>query len=190
MSEELSVEELCIDAEDRMNKTVNVLEQELSKIRTGRASAALVDTMRVSYFGTQTPINQLANVSVPDSSTILIQAWDPSATEGIQKAIVQSELGIMPSVEGTVIRLVIPPLTEQRRKELVRHAGKIAEEYKVSIRQIRKEANNLIKKAGKAENLPEDETKKALSEIQQLTDEGINRLTTLFEKKEKEILEI
>ncbi len=190
MSEELSVEELCIDAEDRMDKTVNVFEQELSRIRTGRASTGLVDTMRVSYFGAQTPINQLANVSVPDSSTILIQAWDPSAVEGIQKAIAQSELGITPSVDGNAIRLLIPPLTEQRRKELVRHTGKIAEEHRVSIRQIRKDVNNLIRKAGKKESLPEDETKKALSEIQELTDEGISRLNVLLEKKEKEILEI
>lgn len=190
MSEELSVEEFCIDAEDRMDKTVNIFEQELSRIRTGRASAALVDTMRVSYFGAQTPINQLANVSVPDSSTILIQAWDPSAAEEIQKAIVQSELGINPSVDGNTIRLVIPPLTEERRKELVKHTGKIAEEHRISIRQIRKDANNLIKKAGKTDNLPEDEAKKALSEIQELTDERIGRLNALLEKKEKEILEI
>lgn len=190
MSEELSVEELCIDAEDRMDKTVSVFEQELSRIRTGRASAALVDTMKVSYFGAQTPINQLANVSVPDSSTILIQAWDPSAVEEIQKAIVQSELGINPSVDGNTIRLIIPPLTEERRKELVRHTGKVAEEHRVSIRQIRKDANNLIKKTGKEESLPEDETKRALSEIQELTDQKISSLNTLLEKKEKEILEI
>ena len=190
MSEELSVEELCIDTEDRMDKTVSAFDQELSRIRTGRASTALVDTMRVSYFGAQTPINQLANVSVPDSSTILIQAWDPGAVEEIQKAIVQSELGINPSVDGNTIRLNIPPLTEQRRKELVKHTGKVAEEHRVSIRHIRKDANNLIKKAGKTENLPEDETKKALAEIQQLTDERISRLNVLLEKKEKEILEI
>ncbi len=190
MSEEISIEELYIDAEDRMNRTVTAFEQELSRIRTGRAKTSLVDTMKVPYFDTQTPINQLANVSVPDSSTILIQAWDPSAADCIQKAIAQSELGITPLVEGNTIRLVVPPLTEERRKDLVKYTAKIAEEHKISIRQIRKDANNLIKKAGKTESLPEDQIKKTLSEIQQLTDDGISKLNVLFEKKEKEIMEI
>ncbi len=190
MSEPLSVEEICIDAEDRMERTISAFEQELSKTRTGRAHASLVDTLKVSYFDAQTPINQLANVSVPDSSTILIQAWDPSAVDAIQKGITQSELGITPSVDGNTIRLVIPPLTEERRRDLVKRTAKIAEDHRISVRQIRKDVNNLIKKTGKTDNLPEDETKKVLSEIQELTNSAISKVNSLLEKKEKEILEI
>ncbi len=190
MSEPLSVEEILIEAEDRMERTISAFEQELSKIRTGRASTNLVDTIKVSYFDTQTPVNQLANISVPDSSTILIQAWDPSAVDAIQKGITQSELGITPSVDGNAIRLVIPPLTEERRKDLVKRTAKTAEDRRISVRQIRKDVNNLIKKTGKTDKTPEDETKKALSEIQELTDRAINRVNSLLEKKEKEILEI
>lgn len=190
MSEELSMDELRIDAEDRMDRTVNSFERELARTRTGRASAALVDAIKVSYYGSQTPIGQIANVSVPDSSTILIQAWDPTAVEEIEKAITKSDLGINPSSEGNTVRLSVPPLTEERRRELVRQTGKVAEDHRVSVRQIRKDTNNLIKKAGKDENLPEDEIKKTLTEIQELTDERIKKLNSLLEKKEAEIMEI
>lgn len=190
MSEELSVEELQMDAEDRMERTVSAFERELARTRTGRASTALVDSIKVSYFGAQTPVNQLANVSVPDSSTILIQAWDPGAVEEIEKALAQSDLGITPSTDGNSIRLSIPPLTEERRKELVKHTGKVAEEHRISIRRIRQDANNLIKKAEKKEGIPEDEVKKTLSEIQELTDGNIRKLNSLLERKEKEILEM
>lgn len=190
MSNEISLEEIYIDAEDRMKKTVSVFESELSKVRTGRASPALVDTIRVDYFGVATPMNQLANISVPESTTILIQPWDPNVIPDIEKAIAQSELGITPANDGKLIRLSIPPLTEERRKELVKYVAKISEEHKVAIRQIRKDVNNQIKDAEKKQKLPEDDVKRVLSDVQDLTDKFIKKLESVFDRKEKEILEI
>lgn len=190
MSEELSLEEISIDTEDRMNKTVKAYEKELSRVRTGRARTSLVDSIKVDYFNVATPMNQLANISVPDASTILIQPWDPNVISDIEKAISQSDLGITPANDGKLIRLSIPPLTEERRKELVKYVGKITEDHKISVRQIRKESNNQIKDAEKSQKLPEDDVKKVLSDIQDLTDNFIEKLESIMKRKEKEILEI
>ncbi len=191
MSEEdLSLEELQLDAEERMDKTVHFFDIELSKIRTGRASSALVESIRVDYFGAPTPMNQLANISIPEPTLILIQPWDPNAISEIEKAISQSDLGITPMNDGKLIRLTIPPLTEERRKELVKYSSKIAEEHRVAIRQIRKDTNNHIKDLEKNEHLPEDIIKKSLKNIQELTDNHIKNLNLILERKEKEILEI
>lgn len=190
MSEELSLEEISIDTEDRMNKTVKAFEKEISRVRTGRASTSLVDSIKVDYFNVATPMNQLANISVPEAATILIQPWDPNVIPDIEKAIAQSDIGITPANDGKLIRLSIPPLTEERRKELVKYVGKITEEHKISIRQIRKDTNNQIKDAEKSQKLPEDDVKKALSEIQEITDKFIEKLEAILKRKEKEILEI
>lgn len=190
MSEDVSVEEIILEAEDKMDKTVHVFDSELSKIRTGRASTALVEHISVDYYGTQTPINQLATISTPESRTILIQPWDTNAITSIEKAIMTSDLGVNPSNDGKVIRLAIPTLTEERRKELVKYVGKLAEDYRVSIRQVRKDINHKIKEAEKEQHISEDETKKNLHEVQELTDKFINKINERLEKKEKEILEI
>ena len=188
MSEEI---ELVIDdAETRMNKTIHVLQSELSKVRTGRASTSLVADIIVDYYGAQTPINQLANISTPDTSSIIIQPWDETAIGEIEKAISKSDLGITPVNDGKVIRLNIPPLTEERRKELVKYVSKISEDHKVAIRQIRKDTNNNLKEIEKNENRPEDLKKKTPNEVQEMTDKMIEKINIIFEKKQKEVLEI
>ena len=178
------------DAETRMNKTLSVLQSEFAKVRTGRASTALVSHIVVDYYGAQTPLNKLSNISTPDPTTILIQPWDETALGEIERAIIKSDLGITPLNDGKVLRLSIPPLTEERRKELVKYVSKIAEEHKVAIRQIRKDTNNHIKSLEKSENLPEDIIKKVHYDIQIMTDKKIEEITHIFEKKQKEVLEI
>ena len=178
------------DAETRMNKTLHVLQSELAKVRTGRASTSLVADIIVDYYGAQTPINQLANISTPDTSSIVIQPWDETAINEIEKAITKSDLGITPVNDGKIIRLSIPPLTEERRKELVKYVSKVSEDYKVAIRQIRKDTNNHIKELEKSEKIPEDIMKKIHKDIQDLTDKMVESINTIFEKKQKEVLEI
>ncbi len=190
MSEEISMEEIILESEERMDKSVHAFDSELSKIRTGRASTALVEHIAVDYYGTQTPINQLATISTPESRTILIQPWDTNAINSIEKAILTSDLGVTPSNDGKVIRIAIPVLTEERRKELVKHVGKIAEDYRVSVRQVRKDINHKIKEIEKEQHVSEDEAKKNLHQVQELTDKFIKIINERLEKKEKEILEV
>lgn len=190
MSEQSDLTDVIKDTKSRMKKTVQYFEEELGRVRTGRASPSLVENIKVNYYGAQMPMNQVSNITVPDTKTILVQPWDPGAVEPIEKAITQSDLGINPNNDGKVIRLNIPPLTEERRKELVKYVGHIAEENRISIRQIRKDSNNHIKDLEKEEGMPEDECKKALSEVQDLTDKYIEEINNLLEKKEKEIMEI
>ena len=178
------------DTDSRMTKTISAFQTELTKIRTGRASSALVDHIIVDYYGAETPINQLATVSVPESRTILIQPWDTNALSDVEKAIMKSELGINPSNDGKVIRLNIPALTEERRKELVKYVAKVAEEFRVSIRQTRHDVNHFVKDLEKEEGIPEDNIKKNLENVQKLTDKYIKEINEMLEKKEKEILEV
>ena len=190
MSDDITIEEIALQADERMDKTIHAFEKELSRIRTGRASPSLVESIKVDYFGQPTPLNQIANISIPEPTSILIQPWDPNAIPPIEKAISMSDLGITPINDGKLIRISIPPLTEERRKELVKYIGKVAEEYRVSIRQIRKDTNNHIKDMEKKEHLPEDDVKKTLSNIQDVTDNHINQLNKILSKKENEVLEI
>lgn len=189
MSDEKDLSVILENSKNRMGKSLSVFESELTKIRTGRASASLVDHIRVDYYGTLTPLNQLATISVPEIRTILIQPWDVGALSAIEKAILQSDLGINPSNDGKVIRINIPLLTEERRRELVKHVGKLAEEYRISVRQIRKETNNEVKEAEKEKKIPEDEVKRNLTKIQELTDDFIDKINKALEKKEKEIMQ-
>lgn len=189
MSEDKSINDILEDAKKRMAKSISVLESELAKVRTGRASTALVDHIKVDYYGAQTPVSQMATVSVPESRTIVIQPWDISAIPNIEKAIRQSDLGINPSNDGKVIRIIIPVLTEERRRELVKYVGKVAEEYRITIRQIRKDTNNLIKEMEKEKKFPEDEVKRSLNKIQETTDNYIKKVNEILERKEKEIME-
>jgi ribosome recycling factor len=182
--------EIIEDMKKKMNKSLDVFKTELTKVRTGRASASLVEYIKADYYGTLTLINQLATISVPEPRTILIQPWDISAIVSIEKAIRQSDLGVNPANDGKVIRLAIPHLTEDRRKELVKHTGKMAEEYRVAIRQIRKDTNTLVKEAEKENKIPEDEIKKHLNKIQEITDDFIKKVNEILQKKEKEIMEL
>lgn len=184
------LDDVLKETEDRMNKTISAFSSELSKIRTGRASSGLVDNIIVDYYGAETPINQLATVSIPESRTIMIQPWDVSAIPEVEKAIMKSEIGINPSNDGKVIRLNIPTLTEDRRKELVKYVGKIAEEFRVSIRQVRHETNHFVKDLEKEEGIPEDRIKKNLDNVQKITDKFIKNINEILEAKEKEILEV
>jgi ribosome recycling factor len=189
MSDGKSLNEILEDMKKRMNKSLDVFKMELAKVRTGRASPALVEHIKADYYGTQTPLSQLATISIPEPRTIVIQPWDVTAIANIERAIRQSDLGVNPTNDGKVIRIAIPHLTEDRRKELVKYVGKMAEEYRVAIRQIRKDTNNLVKEVEKEKKIPEDEVKKNLAKVQEITDDFTKRINETLEKKEKEIME-
>ena len=176
--------------EDRMKKSLSALEEEFNTLRTGRASPALFDKIRVEYYGNPTPLNQVATISVPEARLVVIQPWEKSIIGDIEKAIQKSELSVNPSNDGKVIRINIPPLTEERRKEYVKVAKNMAEQSRVSIRNVRRDANDELKKAQKDGALSEDELKRAEDDVQKLTDRYVDDVNTLLEAKEKEILEI
>lgn len=180
------------DAEDRMEKALATLEREFGKLRTGRASTSLVDGLKVDYYGTPTPVGQLASVATPDSRTITIQPWDRSAFPLVEKAILKSDLGLTPVNDGKIIRIGIPPLTEDRRKELVKVARKYGEDAKVAIRNIRRDANESLKKLekDKTQGYSEDDVKKAQDVVQKLTDTYVAKTDQKCQAKEKEIMEV
>ncbi len=179
-----------MDVEERMTKTLGVLRSDYQTIRTGKASPALLDRIQVEYYGSMTPINQLANISVPESRMLAIQPWDKSAMAAIEKAIMKSDLGITPTNDGTVIRLVMPQLTQDNRKDLVKRVKKKAEEAKVSVRNIRRDGNDELKGLEKSKEITEDESKGAQDDIQKLTDKYIAEIDKLTDNKEKEIMEV
>lgn len=177
------------NAEDRMEKAIGALKKELSSLRAGRATPALLDRVQVEYYGAMTPINQLANINTPDSRTLMIQPWDKSSVSAIEKAIMKSDLGLTPSNDGSMIRIVIPALTEERRTELVKMTRKFGEEAKVAIRNVRRDANDDIKKLEKA-GISEDESRKHQEDIQKFTDKFISEVEKVLAGKEKEIMEV
>lgn len=181
---------LMAETRQRMDKTIEDLTRELATVRTGRASIHLLDNIRVDYYGTMTPLNQLATLHAPDPSMITVQPWDVSQIQSIEKAILASDLGVNPSNDGRLIRIPIPPLTEERRQSLARHVGKTAEDHRTAIRNIRRDSNDRLKKAAKDKEISEDEEYRALGEVQQLTDEYIGKIDKLAAQKEKEILEV
>jgi ribosome recycling factor len=185
-----TVAELKSDLEARMRKTVEDLGREMGSIRTGRASISILDPVRVDYYGTPTPMNQIANLSVPEPALILIQPWDVSQISSIERAILTSDLGLNPSNDGKVIRLTIPALTEERRKDLVKHLHHIVEQHRVAVRNLRRDANEAVKKLVKDKVISEDTQRRAQDEIQKLTDETIKKLDEASKTKEHEILEI
>ncbi len=178
------------NSDGKMKVTLKNLKDEFNTIRTGRASSALFDKIRVDYYGTPTPLNQVATVSIPEARLVVIQPWDKSTLNEIEKAIQKSELSVNPSNDGKVIRINIPPLTEERRKEFVKVARNIAEQSRVAVRNVRRDANEELKKLLKDSEISEDEEKKLTEEIQKLTDQYIKEINTLLEEKEKEIMEI
>jgi len=175
---------------DRMLKAVDHLTAEFIKVRTGKASIGLLEGVKVDYYGTPTPINQVGNLNTPDFHTITVQPWDKTVIPIIEKAILNANLGLNPSSDGTLIRIPIPPLNEERRKELVKHTKKLAEEAKVSIRNIRRDEIEKLKKTEKEEHISEDDRKHGETEIQKLTDQFIKEVDALVQKKEKEIMEV
>ena len=184
------IKDVLADAEDRMTKVEKILLSEFASLRAGRATPALLDKILVDYYGSPTPVNQTANISCPEPRMIVIQPWDKNHIPAIEKAILKSDLGITPSNDGVVIRLTIPQLTEERRKDMVKQCGKKAEDAKVAVRNIRRDVNDSIKAQEKAKEVSEDESKKGLDEAQKLTDKFIKRLDEVLAQKEKEIMEV
>lgn len=178
------------DAKSRMEKTLQALRRELASLRAGRATPSLLDKIEVEYYGTMTPLNQLSNISAPEPRLLVIQPWDKSAISAIEKALQKSELGITPTNDGDVIRISIPPLTEERRAELVRVVKKAGEEAKVSIRNIRRDANDEYKKMEKLGDLSEDEARRYQEEIQKLTDDFVKQIDEAVTSKEKDIMTV
>ena len=178
------------EAEEKMQKSIEALRRDFATIRTGKANPSLLDKVTVDYYGTPTPINQLANISAPEARMLVVQPWDKSVVPNVEKAILKSDLGLNPSSDGTVIRLVLPQLTQETRKELVKKVKKKAEDAKVAIRNIRRDANESLKAAEKNKEISEDETKNAPDDIQKLTDKYIAELDGVLDNKEKEIMEV
>lgn len=174
----------------KMDKTIKVIQDEFIHIRTGRASSTLIDRLEIPYYGVSTPLKQVANISIPESNLILIQPWDKKCLADIEKAIWKSDLGLTPSSDGNIIRLAVPALNEERRKELVKLVRKEAEKGKIAIRNIRREINELIKKDEKNKNISEDECKEYQKEIQIITDGYVKKIEELLKVKEKEIMEV
>lgn len=185
-----SVKDVEAHSKARMEKALSDLQHEMASIRTGRASVSILDQIRVDYYGTPTPLNQLANLHVPEPSLITIQPWDVSQIGPIEKAIRVSDLGLNPANDGKIIRLPIPPLTEERRKELVKKLHAAAEHHRVSIRNIRRDGNESVKKLLKDKKITEDEDKRAHDEMQKVTDAYMGKVDQAAKTKEKEILEI
>ena len=183
------IDEIYQDTRESMAKTIQALEKELNRIRTGRASLSILDGIRVEYYGTMSPLNQMATMAVPESRLITIQPWDVSVIKDIEKAIMKSDLGLTPSSDGKIIRISIPQLTEERRKELVKVVNKICEDHKVSVRKIRRDSNELIKSLKKDGEISEDDAFKSQEQVQKITDDHIKLIDECYEEKEKEILE-
>lgn len=185
-----TVSEIKSHTKTRMGRVLSDLQHAMAGIRTGRASVSLLDGLRVDYYGTPTPINQVATLHVPEPSLITVQPWDVSQIGPIEKSIQASDLGLNPSNDGKIIRIPIPPLTEERRKELVKHLHNITEEHRIAVRNIRRDSNDALKRLLKDKEISEDEDHKGHGDVQELTDKHIKKLDDLSAAKEKEILEI
>jgi ribosome recycling factor len=178
------------ETEEKMKKTLEAIRAELSKIRSGRATTTLLDGVKVDYYGTMTPVNQVGNVSAPEARLLTVQPWDKSLIQAIEKAIMTADLGLNPVNDGTIIRIPIPALNEERRKELVKLGKKYAEDGKIAIRNVRRDANEHVKKAEKNHEVSEDDSKHAHDKIQKMTDAYIQKIDDILTLKEKEIMEV
>jgi ribosome recycling factor len=184
------LKEIVEDAKRRMDKSMEVLQKELASVRTGRASLGIFDNVRVDYYGTPTPLNQVANLAVPEPNLITIQPWEPPMLEKIEKAILSSDLDLNPANDGKILRIPIPQLTEERRKILVKQVGKLAEESRTAIRQVRRDINDRLKKLLKDKEISEDDERRALKEVQDLTDAHIKKVDDVVKKKDQELMTI
>ena len=186
----MSAKDLIADARQRMHASVETVRRELASLRTGRASLAMLDGVRVDYYGTATPLNQVASLATPDPTLITIQPWDASLMHAIEKAIRISDLDLNPQNDGKIIRIPVPPLTEERRKVLVKHAHRHAEEGRVAIRNVRRDVNDHLKKLLKDHEVSEDDEKQAMAEVQKLTDQHTEQINEVVKKKESEIMAV
>ena len=174
----------------RMDQAVATFQANLASTRTGRASVHMLDQVKVDYYGTHTPISQLAQVSTPEAQLILISPWDPTILKAIEKALQASDLGFNPQSDGKVIRVPVPPMTEERRRDVCKHLNKVLEEHRTAVRNVRRDGNDALKKLAKEKKISEDEEKRALEEIQKMTDEEIRRMEELSQRKEVEVMQV
>jgi len=184
------IDEVKSEASAGMDKSIEALKRDLGKVRTGRASLSLLDDVRVDYYGTPTLLNQVGSLAVPEPRMITIQPWEKNLIPEIEKAILKADLGLNPSSDGQLIRLAFPPLTEERRKEMVKQVKRMGEEAKIGVRNVRRDANDTLKKMEKDKDLSEDEQKKGVKEIQDLTDHYVKKIDEIVESKEAELMEI
>jgi ribosome recycling factor len=185
-----ALKDLYSDLKRRMDQAVATFQSQLASTRTGRASAHMLDQVKVDYYGTPTPISQMAQVSAPEAQLILIQPWDPSIVKEIEKAIQASDLGFNPLSDGKIIRVPVPPMTEERRRDVVKHLNKILEEHRTAVRNVRRDGNDALKKLAKDKKISEDEEKRALEETQKMTDEEIRKMEEMFHRKEAEVMQV
>ena len=185
-----ALKELNADLKRRMDQAVATFQANLASTRTGRASVHMLDQVKVDYYGTHTPISQLAQVSAPEAQLILIAPWDPTILKEIEKALRTSDLGFNPQSDGKVLRVPVPPMTEERRRDVCKHLNKVLEEHRTAVRNVRRDGNDALKKLAKDKKISEDEEKRALEEIQKITDEEIRRMEELSHKKEAEVMQV
>jgi ribosome recycling factor len=185
-----ALKDLNVDLKRRMDQAVATFQTSLASTRTGRASAHMLDQVKVDYYGTFTPISQLAQVSAPEPQLILIAPWDPTILKEVEKAIQASDLGLNPISDGKVLRLPVPPMTEERRREVCKHINKVLEEHRTAVRNVRRDGNDALKKLAKEKKISEDEEKRALEEVQKMTDEEIRRMEELSRKKEADVMQV
>ncbi len=183
-------DEVLADVERRMNSTLDALRKDLASIRAGRASLAILDGVKVDYYGTETPLSQVAALSIPEPSLIVAQPWDPSVIEALEKAVRRADLGLNPSNDGKVVRIPIPPLTEERRKQLARKVGQVGEDCKTAVRQVRRDGNERLKALEKNKDISQDEEHRALDQVQKHTDRFSKSVDEQTKRKEQEILEV
>ncbi len=185
-----ALKELSADLKRRMDQAVATFQASLASTRTGRASVHMLDQIKVDYYGTPTPISQIAQLSAPEAQLILISPWDPTVLKEIEKSIQASDLGFNPISDGKVIRIPVPPMTEERRRDVVKHVNKVLEEHRTAVRNVRRDGNDALKKLAKDKKISEDEEKRALEEVQKMTDEEIRRMEELSRKKEAEVMQV
>ncbi len=185
-----ALKDLSADVKRRMDQAVTGFQTNLGSIRTGRASAHMLDQVKIDYYGTPTPVSQMAQVSTPEAQLIVIQPYDPSVVKEIEKALQTSDLGLNPQSDGKIIRVPIPPMTEERRRDVVKHLNKVLEDQRTAVRNVRRDGNDTLKKLAKDKKISEDEEKRALEEIQKMTDEEIKRMEEMAKRKEAEVMQV
>lgn len=185
-----ALKETHAQVRSRMEKAVTDFQTNLASVRTGRASIHMLDQIKVDYYGTPTPLNQVAQVTTPDANMIVIQPWDASLVAEIEKALRTSDLGFNPNNDGKLVRVPVPPMTEERRRDVVKHLNRVLEDHRTAVRNIRRDGNDMLKKAAKDKKISEDEEKRSLEEIQKLTDEEIRRMEEMAKKKEAEVMQV
>ncbi|HUX28060.1 MAG TPA: ribosome recycling factor [Terracidiphilus sp.] len=185
-----ALKELSGDLKRRMDQAVATFQANLASTRTGRASVHMLDQIKVDYYGTPTPVSQLAQLSTPDAQSILISPWDPTVLKEIEKAIIASDLGFNPQSDGKIVRVPVPPMTEERRRDVVKHLNKVLEEHRTAVRNVRRDGNDALKKLAKEKKISEDDEKRALEEVQKMTDAEIRRMEEMSQKKEAEVMQV